>query len=123
MASRRAGGSGADGASALPSQHDVLVVSRGPDGGMLELRMALVAGCWSAGVRATLVPREQPSLTEQYEYAADHGIRWLVIVEEGRVASSNTCKVCVRGGGHLQRVRVHTHRPCHARLLVCTTLP
>ncbi|KAG1662775.1 hypothetical protein FOA52_006801 [Chlamydomonas sp. UWO 241] len=92
LASRRGGGSGADGTSALPSQHDVLVVCRGP-GGLMELRMALVAGCWSVGVRATLVPREQPSLTEQYEYAADHGIRWLVIVEEGRVASSNTCKV------------------------------
>lgn len=43
---------------------DVLVVCRGPSG-LLDLRMALVTACWAVGVRAALVPRECPSLTEQ----------------------------------------------------------
>ena len=30
------------------------------------------------------MPRASPSLKEQYEYAQTRGIRWLVILDEGR---------------------------------------
>jgi len=91
LAARRAATLDA-GPSAGNGAYDVLVVCRGP-AGMMELRMALVAGCWSTGVRATLLARESPTLTEQYEFAAASHIRWLVIVEEERVTTTNTAKV------------------------------
>ncbi|XP_057815476.2 eIF-2-alpha kinase GCN2 isoform X2 [Cryptomeria japonica] len=59
----------------------VLVCSRG-GGGLLKERMEVVAELWSANVKAEFVCTPAPSLTEQYEYANEHGIKWLVIISE-----------------------------------------
>lgn len=66
--------------------------SRGA-GGSLEARMALVSACWAAGIKAELVPRVCPSVSEQYEYANARGIRWLATIDEGK---SNLVKVLAR---------------------------
>ena len=81
--------------SQLP-QAEVLVCSRG-SGGLLGARMALLSACWACGIKAELVPRASPTLTEQYEYAHTRGIRWLVILDEGR---SDVVKVRHETGVH-----------------------
>lgn len=60
---------------------DVVVCVRGGDG-MLALRMQLLASLWAAGIAAEQLPRETPSLTEQYEFAHAAGARWLVVLDE-----------------------------------------
>ncbi|KAH9310730.1 hypothetical protein KI387_025765, partial [Taxus chinensis] len=59
----------------------VLVCSRG-GGGLLKERMEVVAELWDANIKAEFVCTPAPSLTEQYEYAHEHGIKWLVIITE-----------------------------------------
>ena len=82
------GGFGADADSASwlrPGQADVLVCVKGGDAqgadGLLELRMDLVSQLWAAGIAAELLPRVKPSLSEQYAYAQERGVRWLVILD------------------------------------------
>lgn len=65
-------------------QAEVLVCVKGPDGS-LPLRMLLVQQLWALGIRAELLPRACPELREQYEWAAAHGIRWLVLIDEARL--------------------------------------
>ncbi|KAJ4844021.1 eukaryotic translation initiation factor 2-alpha kinase [Turnera subulata] len=60
----------------------VLVCSRG-GGGLLVQRMELVAELWDENIKAEFVPVPDPSLTEQYEYASEHDIRCLVIMDAG----------------------------------------
>lgn len=60
---------------------EVLVCSRG-GGGRVEQRMVAASLLWAAGVKAELLPMANPSLTEQYEYAQEHGLKWLVIVSD-----------------------------------------
>lgn len=71
------------------SQAEVLICSRG-SGGSLEARMSLLSACWAVGLKAEIVPRVCPNVSEQYEYANARGIRWLVTIEEGK---SNLVKV------------------------------
>ncbi|XP_047330262.1 eIF-2-alpha kinase GCN2 [Impatiens glandulifera] len=66
----------------------VLVCSRG-GGGLLEERMELVAELWEEGIRAQLVSVSDPSFTEQYEYANEHGIKCLVIITEVGVSQGS----------------------------------
>lgn len=82
--------------------------------GLLQVRMALVAGCWAAGVRAELVPRACPSLTEQYEFAAARGIRWLV----GRGRQGGGERVTLGGKGGMLNRRVF-YKVAHEALAVC----
>lgn len=44
--------------------------------------MALLAQLWAAGISAQMLPREGPSLAEQYEYADACGAKWLVIIDD-----------------------------------------
>ncbi|MED6189778.1 eukaryotic translation initiation factor 2-alpha kinase, partial [Stylosanthes scabra] len=60
----------------------VLVCSRGGGGLMME-RMELVAELWGEKLKAEFVPIPDPSLTEQYEYANEHDIKCLVIIDSG----------------------------------------
>ncbi|XP_024542885.1 eIF-2-alpha kinase GCN2 isoform X2 [Selaginella moellendorffii] len=60
---------------------EVLVCCRG-GGGLLKERMELADELWSANVKADFVCAIAPSLTEQYEYAHDNGIKVLVIITE-----------------------------------------
>lgn len=60
-------------------QADVLVCARGGDGALVQ-RMALVSALWAAGVRAEIMPRPAPSLSEQYAYAQSRGVRAVVIL-------------------------------------------
>lgn len=76
----------------------VLVCSRG-GGGLLKERMEVVAELWDANIKAEFVCAPAPSLTEQYEYANEHGIKWLVIISEDL---SHTGSVKVR---HLELKR------------------
>eukprot|EP00775_Hariotina_reticulata_P013074 gene13074-13201_t len=74
------------------SQCDVLVCARGA-GGMLQMRMELLAQLWAAGISAELVPKEAPSLTEQYEYAHGSGARWLVILDDKTLGPNQSVRV------------------------------
>eukprot|EP00798_Chlamydomonas_sp_ICE-L_P001600 gene1601-32989_t len=79
--------------SSVPtSQTQVLVCSRGGNG-HLDVRMQLMAQCWSAGIKTEIVQRAAPSLSEQYEYARVRGIRLLVIVDHALLTSHNSVKV------------------------------
>jgi hypothetical protein len=53
--------------------------------------MALLAQLWAAGITAQMLPRESPSLAEQYAYADACGAKWLVILDEKALQA--------RGGG------------------------
>jgi hypothetical protein len=46
------------------------------------MRMALLAQLWAVGISAQMLPREGPSLAEQYEYADACGAKWLVIIDD-----------------------------------------
>ncbi|XP_006852117.2 eIF-2-alpha kinase GCN2 isoform X1 [Amborella trichopoda] len=70
----------------------VLVCSRG-GGGLLEERMELVSELWQANIKADFVPTPDPSLTEQYEYAYEHDIKWLVILTETGLSQTGNVKV------------------------------
>lgn len=48
----------------------------------MQVRMALLAQLWAAGIAAQMLPREGPSLAEQYEYADAVGAKWLVIIDD-----------------------------------------
>jgi hypothetical protein len=48
----------------------------------LQMRMALLAQLWAAGISAQMLPREGPSLAEQYEYADACSAKWLVIIDD-----------------------------------------
>ncbi len=75
--------------------------------------MQLLSACWSAGVKAEIVPRACPSLAEQYEFAHTRGIRWLVLLEEDKLLSSNVVKVSSGGsqwGEITSRCHITTRR-------------
>ncbi|GAX82154.1 hypothetical protein CEUSTIGMA_g9582.t1 [Chlamydomonas eustigma] len=74
------------------SQAEVLILSRGGDG-LLDARMQVLALCWAGGIKAELVPRSSPSLSEQYEYAHARNIRWMVILDESRWETSRAVKI------------------------------
>ncbi|CAI5464592.1 unnamed protein product, partial [Closterium sp. Yama58-4] len=60
---------------------DVLVCARG-GAGLLSKRMEVSAQLWAAGIKAEYVCVRAPSLTEQYEHAHEHGIKWLVLLTD-----------------------------------------
>lgn len=67
--------------------------------------MALLSACWAVGIKAEIVPRICPNVSEQYEYANARGIRWLVTIEEGKsnfakVMTSQLSFMCVDKAGH-----------------------
>ncbi|OVA04586.1 Protein kinase domain [Macleaya cordata] len=70
----------------------VLVCSRG-GGGLLEERMELAAELWQANIKAEFVPMLDPSLTEQYEYANEHDIKFLIIITETGLSQTGSIKV------------------------------
>ncbi|XP_024030685.1 eIF-2-alpha kinase GCN2 isoform X2 [Morus notabilis] len=70
----------------------ILVCSRG-GGGLLEEWMELVAELWEENIKAEFVPKPDPSLTEQYEYASEHDIKCLVIIRDTGVAHMGSVKV------------------------------
>lgn len=70
----------------------VLICSRG-GGGLLEERMELVAELWEENIKAEFVPISDPSLREQYEYASEHDIKCLVIINDTGVSQKNFVKV------------------------------
>jgi hypothetical protein len=55
--------------------------------------MELLAQLWAAGISAALLPKEAPSLTEQYEFAHASGARWLVILDRKALSSSQCVRV------------------------------
>ncbi|KAM6545969.1 hypothetical protein CsatB_026705 [Cannabis sativa] len=71
---------------------DILVCSRG-GGGLLEERMQLVAELWEENFKAEFVPKPDPSLTEQYEYASEHDIKCLVIIRDTGGSHKGSVKV------------------------------
>ncbi|CAJ1933325.1 unnamed protein product [Sphenostylis stenocarpa] len=71
---------------------NILVCSRG-GGGLLVERMELVAELWEENFKAEFVPTPDPSLTEQYEYANEHGIKCLVIIADTDFSLSDSVKV------------------------------
>uniref|UniRef100_A0A7N0TW19 Non-specific serine/threonine protein kinase n=1 Tax=Kalanchoe fedtschenkoi TaxID=63787 RepID=A0A7N0TW19_KALFE len=70
----------------------VLVCSRG-GGGLLEQRMDLVAELREKGIKAEFVPVDDPSLTQQYEYASEHDIKCLVIITDAGISQTGFVKV------------------------------
>ncbi|XP_027910011.1 eIF-2-alpha kinase GCN2 isoform X1 [Vigna unguiculata] len=70
----------------------ILVCSRG-GGGLLVERMELVAELWEENFKAEFVPTPDPSLTEQYEYANEHGIKCLVIIADTDFSLTDSVKV------------------------------
>ncbi|PON88673.1 Histidine-tRNA ligase/ATP phosphoribosyltransferase regulatory subunit [Trema orientale] len=70
----------------------ILVCSRG-GGGLLEERMELVAELWEENFKAEFVPKSDPSLTEQYEYASEHDIKCLVIIRDTSGSHKGSIKV------------------------------
>ncbi|KAL8263633.1 hypothetical protein R6Q59_021763 [Mikania micrantha] len=74
------------------SSRRVLVCSRG-GGGLLEQRMDLVAELRKDGIKAEFVPDLDPSLTEQYEYANDHDIKFLVIISDTDDSHKGSVKI------------------------------
>eukprot|EP00850_Spirogloea_muscicola_P003239 SM000013S26408 [mRNA] locus=s13:225121:235378:+ [translate_table: standard] len=71
---------------------DALVCSRG-GGGLLKERMEVVAELWAGGVKAEYLSLLAPSLTDQYEYARQKHIKWLIIITEALLSSTDTVKV------------------------------
>ncbi|KAL9296504.1 hypothetical protein ACSQ67_022400 [Phaseolus vulgaris] len=71
---------------------NILVCSRG-GGGLLVERMELVAELWEENLKAEFVPTPDPSLTEQYEYANEHGIKCLVIIADTDFSLTDSVKV------------------------------
>ncbi|XP_020236018.1 eIF-2-alpha kinase GCN2 isoform X2 [Cajanus cajan] len=71
---------------------NILVCSRG-GGGLLVERMELVAELWEENFKAEFVPTPDPSLTEQYEYANEHGIKCLVIITDTDFSFTGSVKV------------------------------
>ncbi|ONK57837.1 uncharacterized protein A4U43_C09F4700 [Asparagus officinalis] len=80
------------GPSRIDPSINVLVCSRG-GGGLLHERMELVSELWQANIKAEFVPLSDPSLTEQYEYAADHDIKCLIIITEAGVSQTGLVRV------------------------------
>lgn len=39
------------------------------------------------------MPSSDPSFTEQYEYANEHDIKWLVVITDSGVSQKDTVKV------------------------------
>lgn len=70
----------------------VLVCSRG-GGGLLRERMQVAAELWAGNLHAQFLAAAAPSLTEQYEYAHEHGIKWLVIITEEKLSAADSVKV------------------------------
>lgn len=93
-ASRLAALTGAGtGAHAHPaSATDVLVASRG-GGGLLRERLQLTCALWQSGVRAETLPQPHPSLTEQFEHAAQRGARFMLLATEPGLAAGGVVRV------------------------------
>ncbi|CAI5949576.1 unnamed protein product [Closterium sp. NIES-65] len=85
LSSAAAAGRGAVGymgsSTATQAAVDVLVCARG-GAGLLSERMEVSARLWAAGIKAEYVSVRAPSLTEQYEHAHEHGIKWLVLLTD-----------------------------------------
>eukprot|EP00898_Chlorokybus_atmophyticus_P003003 jgi/Chlat1/3703/Chrsp251S03860 len=92
MLEQAAAAGGAAGNGGLMYDTDVLVCSRG-GGGLLEQRMSLVAELWAGNIKAEMCLSPTPSLTEQYEYANDRGIKWLVILSEAELSAADSVKI------------------------------
>ncbi|GFQ06394.1 probable serine/threonine-protein kinase gcn2 [Phtheirospermum japonicum] len=71
---------------------NILVCSRG-GGGLLVERMELVAELWDGNMKAEFVPLRDPSLTEQYEYASEHDIKYLVVITDTGVSQQGSVEV------------------------------
>eukprot|EP00850_Spirogloea_muscicola_P013114 SM000087S23396 [mRNA] locus=s87:428700:439817:+ [translate_table: standard] len=71
---------------------DALVCSRG-GGGLLKERMEVVAELWAGGIKAEYLSSLAPSLTDQYEYARQKHIKWLIIITEAILSSTDAVKV------------------------------
>nr|DAD25237.1 TPA_asm: hypothetical protein HUJ06_026701 [Nelumbo nucifera] len=71
---------------------DFLICSRG-SGGLLKERMELAAELWQANIKAQFVPMQDPSLTEQYEYANEHDIKCLIIITNTGLSPTDSVKV------------------------------
>eukprot|EP00249_Psilotum_nudum_P019722 c27388_g1_i1 orf=702-2933(-) len=71
---------------------EVLVCSKG-GGGLLRERMELIAELWTGNIKAEFVCTPTPSLTEQYEYAHKHGIKWLIIITDTGLSPTGLVKV------------------------------
>eukprot|EP00850_Spirogloea_muscicola_P010860 SM000065S20209 [mRNA] locus=s65:314038:324123:+ [translate_table: standard] len=71
---------------------DALVCSRG-GGGLLKERMEVVADLWAGGIKAEYLSSLAPSLTDQYEYARQKHIKWLIIITEAILSSTDAVKV------------------------------
>lgn len=71
---------------------EVLVCSKG-GGGLLRERMEIVSELWDESIKAEFLHSPSPSLTEQYDYANEHGIKWLVMITEADLAHGNSVKV------------------------------
>ncbi|KAK3272557.1 hypothetical protein CYMTET_19157 [Cymbomonas tetramitiformis] len=66
----------------------VMVMAKG-GGGLLRERMELVEELWRADIRAELMHRVHPSMTEQFEYATARGLRWFVILSEASLSTGS----------------------------------
>ncbi|KAH7351666.1 hypothetical protein KP509_19G008700 [Ceratopteris richardii] len=71
---------------------EVLVCSKG-GGGLLRERMEIVSELWDGNIKADFVHLPSPSLTEQYDYANEHGYKWLVMITEADLEGGNNVKV------------------------------
>ncbi|MCO5571335.1 hypothetical protein L7F22_025073 [Adiantum nelumboides] len=71
---------------------EVLVCAKG-GGGLLRERMEIVSELWNGSIKAGFVHSPSPSLTEQYDYANEHGFKWLVMLTEADLAPGNCVKV------------------------------
>lgn len=70
----------------------MLVCARG-GGGMLKERMSLVNELWGAGIKAQILPAINPSLTQHFEYANNHRIQWLAMLEKTSYSTADAVKV------------------------------
>lgn len=58
----------------------------------------VVASCWALGLRAELLPRLAPTLTEQFAFAAARGMKWLVVLDSVKLSGPDGPIAKVRGG-------------------------
>jgi hypothetical protein len=73
----------------------------------------VLSSCWAAGLRAELLPRVSPSMTEQYDFAAARHIRWLVVLDASKMEGPQGPLVKVCGNGRLSAAQQAQGRaPC-----------
>jgi len=71
-------------ASGLPklSTSNVLVCSRGGGGGMVQVRMVVLKVLWNHGIAAETMLVHSPNLHDQFSYAQERNIPYLVIINK-----------------------------------------